>query len=188
MNSSNTTTGEQETENNKTEIEHNSEEKVTLFINKRKPDVILEKCKKKNNIKLIPPKETDQPKPLKRKYTKPKLKIENDQKRKKISSMFKPKLPYRILDNETSTLNIYTEDNNFEDDLTLEDNPTTISGLRKGVCSPQPLAEQDLTGSNDVLEDSKYQIFSNQQQPDLAIKRLPFLPDNSNQQITGESG
>ena len=83
MNSSNTTTGEQETENNKTEIEHNSEEKVTLFINKRKPDVILEKCKKKNNIKLIPPKETDQPKPLKRKYTKPKLKIENDQKKKK---------------------------------------------------------------------------------------------------------
>ena len=95
---------------------------------------------------------------------------------------------HRIVDNETSKLNIYTEDNNFEDNLTLEDNPTTISGLRKGVCSPQPLAEQDLTGSNDVLEDSKYQIFSNQQQPDLAIKRLPFLPDNSNQQITGESG
>ena len=57
-----------------------------------------------------------------------------------------------------------------------------------GVCSLQPLAEQDLAGSNDVLEDFKSQIFSNQQQPDLASKKLPFLPDNSNQQITGESG
>ena len=82
MNSSNTTTAEQETENNKTETEHKNVEKLTLFMNKRNPDVILEQSKrKKNNIKLIPPKETDQPKPSKRKYTKPKLKIENDQTR-----------------------------------------------------------------------------------------------------------
>ena len=85
-------------------------------------------------------------------------------------------------------LDIYTEDRNFEDDLTLEDNPATFSGLSIGVCSLQPPAEQDLAGSNDVLVDSKSQIFSNQQQPDLASKKLSFLPDNSNQQITGESG
>ena len=85
MNSSNTTTAEQETENNKTETEHKNEEKLTLFMNKRNPDVILEQSKrKKNNIKLIPPKETDQPKPSKRKYTKPKLKIENGQKQNKL--------------------------------------------------------------------------------------------------------
>ena len=146
-----------------------------------------ENNEKKVNVKLVPPKKDDQPKPQKRKYTKSKLKIENDQKQKKITSMFQPKLPSRIVENKTSELSIYTEDSNFEDDLTFKDNPTTIDDLSKGVCSPQPLARQDLPGSNDVLEDSKDQLFStNQQQPDLAPKGLSLLSNISNQQITGE--
>ena len=149
----------------------------------------------RKKTKLLPPTKNDQPMPQKRKYvkSKTKMKIENDQKQKKITNMFKPKPPSRTVDNKTSEMNIYTEDNNFKDDLIFEDifedNPSNISGLSSGVCSPQPLVRQDLPGSSDIHDISIVSLIStNQQQPDLARKGLALVSSISNQQITGESG
>ena len=77
---------------------------------------------------LIPPKKKDNPK-LSKQYKKKNEVIKDDPKQKKISNLFKPimKTTFSPVDEIPSNIDIYMEDNNFEDDLTFEDNPGCLA-------------------------------------------------------------
>ena len=88
--------------------------------------------KSEKKMTLLPPKKKDNP-TIARQYKKKNEFKKDDPNQKKISNLFKPimKTTSSIVDKVPSNIDIYMEDNNFEDDLTFEDNLGCSTVIKK---------------------------------------------------------
>ena len=153
---------------------------------------------------LVPPKKKDNPKISKQlskqnktKENKKKDKVmKDDPKQQKISNLFKPKLKTtsNIVDKKSSTTNIYKKDNNFEDDLTSEDNfgcPTGYKSHEKRKNSnPQTPDKPERQDLEKFPECSNTITITKKNAPDLAVTGLAgnqLFSTISNQHLAGES-
>ena len=161
-----------------------------------KKEVVPKPTEKK--MTLIPPKKKDNPKLSKQNKTKENKKkdkvMKDDPKQRKISNLFKPilKTTSSTVDEISSNIDIYTRDNNFEDDRTCEDNlgcPTDCKNFEKGEDSKSQTPDQpERQFLGKFLEGSKSITMKNA--PDLAVTGLAgisLFSTISNQHLAGES-
>ena len=155
--------------------------------------VVQVQRKSEKKMTLIPPKKKDNPK-LSKQYKKKNEVIKDDPKQKKISNLFKPimKTTSSTVDEIPSNNDIYIKDNNFEDDLTFEDNlgcPTDFKNFEKREDSKSQIPDQpERQVLGKFLEGSK--SITKKNAPDLALTGLTGITLSStisNQHLAGES-
>ena len=145
---------------------------------------------------LAPPKKKDNPKVSKQNKTKEtnnkkKDKIkEDDPKQRKITNLFKPKLKTTsgTEGDISSSSNIYKKDDNFEDDLTYEDNLGHMNLRKREDRTPQTPDKPERQVLEKFPEGSNAKTKKNA--PDLALTGLAgnqLFSRISNQHLASES-
>ena len=162
--------------------------------NNKKIEDVSKPTEKK--MTLAPPKKKDNPKmskQIKTKETNNKKKDkvkEDDPKQRKITNLFKPKLKTTSAteDDISSSSNIYEKDNNFEDDLTCEDNLGYVSLGKRKDRKPQTPDKPERQVLEKFPEGSNKKTKKNA--PDLALTGLAgnqLFSRISNQHLASES-